>query len=62
MRHYSVAIGRGVSVVGEPKETLVFGIYQRNGKVITFPISDRKHDTLIPLIKPHTKKVLCIYR
>jgi hypothetical protein len=26
---------------------LVFGIYQRNGKVITY---DRKHDTLIPLI------------
>ena len=31
-------------------------IYQRNGKVITFPVSDRKHDTLIPLIKQHTKK------
>ena len=32
------------------------GIYQRNGKVITFPVSDRKHDTLIPLIKQHTRK------
>jgi hypothetical protein len=31
MRRYSVAIGRGVSVVREPKEkTLVFRIYQRN--------------------------------
>ena len=37
-------------------KNLVFGIYQRNGKVITFPVSDRKHDTLIPLIKQHTKK------
>ena len=35
----------------------MFGIYQRNGKVITFPVSNnRKHDTLIPLIKLHTKK------
>jgi len=41
---------------GAEGKTLVFGIYQRNGKVITFPVSDRKHDTLIPLIKLHTKK------
>lgn len=41
---------------GSEGKSLVFGIYQRNGKVITFPISDRKHDTLIPLIKQHTKK------
>ena len=42
---------------GAEGKTLVFGIYQRNGKVITFPISDRKqHDMLIPLIKLHTKK------
>ena len=33
-------------------------IYQRNGKVITFPVSDRKHETLIPFIKLHTKKGL----
>ena len=59
MRHYSVARGskRGWGAEGK---NLVFGIYQRNGKVITFPVSDRKHDTLIPLIKLHTKKVLCI--
>ena len=30
--------------------------YQRKGKVITFPVSDRKHDTLIRLIKLHSKK------
>ena len=41
---------------GSEGKSLVFGIYQRNGKVITFPVSDRKHDTLIPLIKQHTKK------
>ena len=41
---------------GSEGKNLVFGIYQRNGKVITFPVSDRKHDTLIPLIKQHTKK------
>ncbi len=38
-------------------KNLVFGIYKRNGIVIiTFPVSDRKHETLIPLIKQHTKK------
>ena len=40
---------------GSEGESLVFGIYQRNGRVITFPISDRKHDTLFPLIKQHIK-------
>lgn len=37
-------------------KNLVFGIYKRNGIVITFPVSDRKHETLIPLIKQHTRK------
>jgi len=37
-------------------KNLVFGIYKRNGMVITFPVSDRKHETLIPLIKQHTRK------
>jgi len=41
---------------GAEGKSLVFGIYQWNSKVIIFPISDRKHDTLIPLIKLHTKK------
>ena len=37
-------------------KNLVFGIYKRNGVVITFPVSDRKQETLIPLIKQDTKK------
>ena len=37
-------------------KNLVFGIYKRNGIVITFPVSDRKHETLIPLIQQHTRK------
>jgi transposase len=37
-------------------KNLVFGIYRRNGIVITFPVSDRQHQTLIPLIQQHTKK------
>ena len=41
---------------GSEGKNLAFGMYQRNGRVITFPVSDRKHDTLIPLIKQHTKK------
>lgn len=33
---------------------MVFGIYQRNGKVLTFPIASRgKHD-LVPLMTQHT--------
>jgi hypothetical protein len=41
----------------------LFGIYQRNGKVIiiTFPVSDRKHDTLIPLKKHHNTKKGSLY-
>jgi transposase len=37
-------------------KNLVFGIYKRNGIVITFPVSDRQHKTLIPLIQQHTRK------
>jgi transposase-like protein len=38
-------------------KNLVFGIYRRNGIVITFPpVFDRKHETLITLIKQHTRK------
>lgn len=40
---------------------MVFGIYKRNRIVITFPVSDRKHDTLIPLIKQYTKKSSLYY-
>lgn len=42
-------------------KNLVFGIYKRNGIVITFPVSDRKHETLIPLIKQYTTKKGSLY-
>lgn len=41
---------------GAEGKTLVFGIYKRNGYVMTFPVPDRKYDTLMGLIKKHTKK------
>lgn len=41
---------------GAEGKTLVFGIYRRNGRVITFPASDRRKETLIPLIRQHTRK------
>ncbi len=34
---------------------MVFGIYQRKGKVLTFPISSRSRDSLLPLITQHIK-------
>jgi transposase len=34
---------------------MVFGIYQRDGKVITFPVSSRSSKDLVPLILKHTK-------
>jgi transposase len=40
---------------GASGKQVVFGIYQRNGKVITMPISSRGRNTLIPLILKHTK-------
>ncbi len=40
---------------GASGKHMVFGIYQRNGKVLTFPISSRAGDSLIPLITHHTK-------
>lgn len=40
---------------GASGKHMVFGIYQRNGKVLTFPISSRAGDTLIPLITNYTK-------
>ena len=51
-----MGIGKENAEWGTEGKSLVFGIHQRNGKVITFPVSDRIHDTLIPLIKLHTKK------
>ena len=57
MKRYSEVTGRE-SEAGEPKARpwYLFGIYQRNGKVITFPVHDRRYDTLVPLIKQHTRK------
>lgn len=40
---------------GASEKHVVFGIYQRDGKVLTFPISSRAGDTLIPLVTSHTK-------
>lgn len=41
---------------GAEGKQIVFGIYQRNGKIIVFPVSSRSEDTLLPLIKRYTKK------
>jgi len=40
---------------GAEGKHLVFGIYQRNGRVITFSVSSRSRQTLSPLILSHTK-------
>jgi len=40
---------------GASGKHIVFGIYQRNGKVLTFPISSRAKDSMIPLITRYTK-------
>ena len=47
---------RGKRGWGAEGKTLVFGIYKRNGQVITFLVPDRKYDTLMELIKKHTRK------
>ncbi|MDI6800423.1 MAG: IS1595 family transposase [Actinomycetota bacterium] len=41
---------------GAEGKKLVFGMYQRNGKVITFPVPNRRRSTLIPLILEHTRR------
>ena len=40
---------------GATGKTIVFGIYQRNGKVFTFPISSRAKATMQPYITRYTK-------
>lgn len=40
---------------GATGKNVVFGIYKRNGKVLTFPVNSRSGDALIPLITHHTK-------
>lgn len=40
---------------GAEEKVLVFGIYERNGLVVTFPVSSRGRKELLPLISAHTK-------
>ena len=40
---------------GATGKHIVLGLYQRNGQVMTFPVPDRKTDTLIPLVFQHTR-------
>ena len=39
----------------EEEKGIVFRIYQRNGKVLTFPVPSRATETLHPIIKEYTK-------
>lgn len=41
---------------GAEGKTIVFGIYKRNGKVVVFPVPNRKAETLQPLIEQSTSK------
>lgn len=41
---------------GNKKKQAVFGIYQRNGKVITFPVPNRRAKTLLPIVDKHTHR------
>jgi len=47
---------------GSAGKHMVFGIYQRDGHVLTFPISSRGYDTLAPLIERYTIKGSFYYR
>ena len=40
---------------GASGKNIVFGIYQRNGKVLTFPISSRTRETMMPYIIRYTQ-------
>ena len=40
---------------GAAGKHMVFGLYQRNGRVLTFPITSRGRRELIPLMVNHTK-------
>jgi transposase len=39
---------------GAAGKALVFGLYQRNGHVLTFPVSSRSRQELVPLLLSHT--------
>lgn len=40
---------------GAEGKAVVFGMYQRNGKVLTFPITSRSREVILPLVTQHTK-------
>lgn len=40
---------------GASGKQLIFGLYQRNGTVLTFPISSRSRSVLLPIIDKHVK-------
>jgi transposase len=42
---------------GATSKWIVFGIYQRNGQVLTFPITSRAEETMQPYINKYTKAV-----
>lgn len=41
---------------GAEGKHIVFGMYQRNGKVIFFPITRRKGDHILPLVRKYSKE------
>lgn len=41
------------SLIFNKQKQAVFGIYKRNGSVLTFPVPDRKAESLLPLIDKH---------
>lgn len=41
--------------LGAASKNMAFGIYQRNGKFLTFPVTSRGRKTLVPQIEKHTK-------
>ncbi len=49
---------REVNAAGVLRERLLYLAFteEMHGKVITFPVSDRRKETLIPLIRQHTRK------
>ena len=48
--------GNGKRGWGAEGKHIVFGMYQRNGKVIFFPIPRRKAEHILPLVRKHTKE------
>ena len=45
---------------GAAGKHIVFGLYQRNGHVVTFPVPDRSTSALLPLVLQYTKPG-CLY-